>query len=315
MARKENQAAEMIDPTTDAHDAALSGAATELAATVHDKDRESVFSAGVDIGRLEALDFVVTVTSSAILPIYENVKKSKAWMLLRNPKSGHGDHFTSFDEFCEVKLGKSNERLRKILANRNAIGQDVFDQAEKLGLRQVDYNAIKALPAPEQELVRRAVEEAKTRDEVVELIQELAARFATTRLELHDATETLKSRDTLIGEKVEKESKLEKEIALLKRKGQAVAFTDGCHIFSTLIGKIDEIRRQLNLSMGELDQQISAALAVEVEEVDMPAAAHAYEALAQAIHDALEEPAAKIFKATQRFETFISPLADAALAA
>lgn len=152
---------------------------------------DEVLAAGIDLGRLEALDFVVTVTSSAILPIYENVKKSKAWRLLRNPKNGHGAHFESFEEFCEVKLGKSHERLRKIVANRNALGQDAFEQAERLGLHQRDYNAIKALPAPDQELVRRAVEEATTREQVLDVLHELAVRSAqekaTLQGELQDA--------------------------------------------------------------------------------------------------------------------------------
>lgn len=150
-------------------------------------DMDAVLAAGMDLGRLEALDFVITVSNSAILPIYENVKKSKAWRHLRNPKSAHGNHFESLDEFCEVKLGKSYARLRALVANRNLIGQEAFEQAEKMGLRQVDYNAIKSLPAPDQELIRRAVEEAQSRDEVLSLLQELAAKHGKERTELTQA--------------------------------------------------------------------------------------------------------------------------------
>jgi len=142
------------------------------------QEKEEVLAAGIDIGRLEAMDFVLTVSTAAILATYENVKKSKAWRHLRNPQSAHGEHFQSLDEFCEVKLGKSYQRMRAIAVNRNAIGCDAFEQAERLGLRQVDYNAIKGLPAPDQELVRRAVEEAQSRDEVLDLLQELAGRHA-----------------------------------------------------------------------------------------------------------------------------------------
>lgn len=128
------------------------------------------------------------------------------------------------------------------------------------------------------------------------------------RKEVRELTANKVANDRLIAEK-------DKRINELKRKGQTVAFTDGCHVFSALIEQIDKERRQLNLTLSELDEHISAALATEIEEVDMPAAAHAYAALAQAINDALTEPQAKIDKATKRFETFISPLADAALAA
>lgn len=146
--------------------------------TKADQEKDEAFAAGADLGRLEALDFVATVTNSAILSVYENVKKSKAWKHLRNPLSVTGNNFQSLDEYCQVKLGKTYNRLQHLVANRNVIGQEAFEQAERLGLRQVDYNAIKALPAPDQELVRRAVEEAKSRDEVLDLLQELAARHA-----------------------------------------------------------------------------------------------------------------------------------------
>jgi len=136
---------------------------------------DEVLAAGIDIGRLEALDFVAMVATSAILPIYEHIKKSKAWQHLRNPQSGDGRHFESLEEFCEVKLGKSYRRLRELSANRNLIGQEAFEQAERIGLRQVDYNAIKALPAPKQEIVREALAEGASKEEVQRALRELAA--------------------------------------------------------------------------------------------------------------------------------------------
>ena len=156
-----------------AQDAALTAAETD-----------DVFAAGIDVGRLEALDFIATIATSALLSIFENVKKSKAWKHLRNPENCDGRNFSSLEEFCEIKLGKSYRRIQELAANRNLIGQQAFEQAERIGLRQVDYKAIRALPAPEQELVRRAVEESASRDEVLGLLQELAARSAQKEQEL-----------------------------------------------------------------------------------------------------------------------------------
>ena len=59
-----------------------------------------VLATGIDLGRLEAMDFVATIANSAILAIYENVKKSKAWRLLRNPESGDGRHFSGLSIPC-----------------------------------------------------------------------------------------------------------------------------------------------------------------------------------------------------------------------
>lgn len=171
------------EPALDTRALTLANAAPAQLAVAQEA-MDEVLAAGIDLGRLEAMDFVLTVGTSAVLSIYENVKKSKAWRLLRNPQSSHGENFSSLEEFCDVKLGKSYKRIQAISSNRNLIGQEAFEQAERLGLRQRDYNAIKSLPAPDQELVRRAVEETQSRDEVLDLLQELAARHAKEKEDL-----------------------------------------------------------------------------------------------------------------------------------
>ncbi|MDR3015143.1 MAG: hypothetical protein LBV56_06860 [Delftia acidovorans] len=167
----------------------LDAAPTQLA--VAHETMDEVLAAGIDLGRLEALTFIQTVSESAALSIYENVKKSKAWRHLRNPNSSNGLNFSSLDEFCQAKLGRGYARMQMLAGNQRLIGQEAFEQAERLGLHQRDYNAIKALPAPDQELVRRAVEEAQSRDEVIDLLQELAVRHAQEKeamgKELQDA--------------------------------------------------------------------------------------------------------------------------------
>lgn len=172
------------------------------------EEMDEVLAAGIDLGRLEALTFITTIGESAALSVYENVKKSKAWRLLRNPGNSDGRNFQSLDEFCRAKLGRSYNRLQELGANRNLVGQDAFEQAERLGLRQVDYNAIKALPAPDQELVRRAVEEAQSRDEVLDLLQELAARHAKEKVALttkaDEAAAQLAAKDKVLADNATK---------------------------------------------------------------------------------------------------------------
>lgn len=183
--------------------------------TQHEAEKDEVLAAGIDIGRLEAMDFVLTVSTSAIFSIYENVKKSKAWRLLRNPQSSDGQKFQSLEEFCQVKLGKSYKRLQQMAGNQRAIGQESFEQAERLGLHQRDYNAIKALPAPDQELIRRAVEDAQSRDEVLDLLQELAARHAGEKVAMAKAADeskqehaaTLKRLEVVTGQKEQAEAR------------------------------------------------------------------------------------------------------------
>lgn len=174
------------EPALNTHALAQANAAPAQLAVAQEA-MDEVLAAGIDLGRLEAMDFIATVANSASVQIFENVKKSKAWRLLRNPKSCDGRNFESLDEFCDVKFGKSYRRLQELSSAKTALGQDAFEQAERLGLRQKDYNAIKSLPAPDQELVRRAVEETQSRDEVLDLLQELAARHAKEKEDLKQA--------------------------------------------------------------------------------------------------------------------------------
>ena len=224
--------------------ATLEAAPRQLA--VAHEAMDEVLAAGIDLGRLEAMDFVATVANSAILAIYENVKKSKAWRLLRNPKSGHGAHFESFDEFCEVKLGKSNERLRKIVANRNLVGQEAFEQAERLGLHQRDYNAIKALPAPDQELVRRAVEEASTREQVLDVLHDLAARTAqreaALRAELDDARD--QAEELAASKKV-----VEGTVADLRKQARRLAQATPDEVAADLRGQVLEVVKTIEADL------------------------------------------------------------------
>lgn len=143
--------------------------------SANDIEKEAALDLGRSLGQMESAMFFGNISEAIVLSAYENVKKSKVW---KNLKDKSGNVFPTLNEFCQSKLGYSARRLEQIIANRSIIGQEAFEQASRLGLRQVDYNAIKTLPAPDQELIRRAVEDAQSRDEVLDLLQELAGRHA-----------------------------------------------------------------------------------------------------------------------------------------
>jgi hypothetical protein len=213
--------------------ATLDAAPRQLA--VAHEAMDEVLAAGIDLGRLEALDFVAVTANTAMLAIYENVKKSKAWRLLRNPQDGRNGHFESLEDFCEVKLGKSYKRLRTLAAQKNLLGQDAYEQAERLGLRDVDYNAIKALPAPDQELVRRAVEEATTREQVLDVLHDLAARNvqreAALQAELQDARD--QAEDLAASKKA-----VESQVADLRKQARRLAQATPDEVAADLRGQV-----------------------------------------------------------------------------
>ena len=128
------------------------------------------------LGQLEAFAFITTVGETAMASIYEKVKKSKTWAFIPNPQIPTGGNFESLDDFCRVMLGKSYNRMQAIVSNRNAVTQELFDQSEKLGLRQADYNAIKALPLPDREAVQAAIADGSSREEVIAVLLDISGK-------------------------------------------------------------------------------------------------------------------------------------------
>lgn len=181
--------------------------ATKNLALSADQEKGEIFEAGINIGRVEAFDFMATVANSSIIVTYENVKKTKAWKYLRN---GDGRHFQSLEEFCEVKLGKSYRRMRELSANRKLIGEAAFEQAEKIGLRQSDFRAIKALPPNQQEIIRKGLEDG--------------ADLETVKSALHSLSKEYQFETGMLNEKIENiQKRINEQDALLEKRDAEIA--------------------------------------------------------------------------------------------
>lgn len=179
---------------------------------------QAVEAAGRMLGQMDAAGFFATVADSMLVSIFENIKKSKAWQNLRTKNNLM---YQNFSDFCEDRLGKSYKRLQEMSQNIRALGEQVYEQAQRLGLRQVDYNAIKALPAPDQELVRRAIEEAQTKEEVQQALEELATKYGNDRQALESQLKIAKEDNEANNELLAKKNKeIDRLNSKLKRIGK-----------------------------------------------------------------------------------------------
>lgn len=268
MGRKKSETVQENHEITAAQTPGMAMAVQNVELSV-DIERNELVTLGIDLGRLEALDFMATVATSSLLPVYESFKKSKAW---RNLKNGDGRHFESLEEFCEVKLGKSYRRLRELSANRKAIGQEAFEQAEKLGLRQVDYNAIKALPASKQEIIKEALAEGADLETVTRALRQLAAEdqreIEALTKDLTEATENYEAQGAVLKKKDETLNKLEKQLHKLQNRAgdwhpraAEIAIETTRHAAATLEG-LDKLDAMRNAIMTEEfgDQDREAAI-------------------------------------------------------
>ena len=225
--------------------------------TVAGLEMQEHFQAGVAIGRVDSMVFMATIANSSLLASYENVKKSKAW---KYSKNGDGRQFEDFDEFCQERFGKSYRRMRELLADRNLLGQELFEQAEKLGLRQIDYNAIKALPAPRQEIIKEALAEGVTKEDLQQAIQQLAA-------------DTQKEIDALSTQVAETKADLEARGKLLTARGEELdrlkvqqirtAKVDWPEAFKGYIAQVHEAQNKIEQAVAALEGVRTSALAEE----------------------------------------------------
>ncbi|MDR2155926.1 MAG: hypothetical protein LBE78_13040 [Burkholderiaceae bacterium] len=276
--------------------AAAIDAAQDQAAMIQAASDEAL-TLGVNLGRIEALDFISTVVNSAILPIYENIKKSRTWQHLRNPQNSDGRNFSSLDEFCRVKFGKSYTRIQEIAANRRFIGEEAFDQAERLGLRQIDYNALRALPPPKQEIVREALADGASKEEVQRALRELAAsdqkEIESLTKERDESKADLDAKDKVLDDTQKKLRDLQVQL-----KKKVVAVTDWPDALQPITEQVAAAGRKIATGLSELETcRITLFTAAQdIPEAERPQ----YEAALAHVAEVYEEALARAERVLQK---------------
>lgn len=297
--------AEEFDPAAEASIVAAQNSA------ITPTQADEVLAAGIDIGRLEALTFVQTISESAALAVYENIKKSKGWKYLRNPVSSNGLNFQTLEDFCKVKLGRGYARMQMIAGNRNLIGQEAFEQAERIGLRQVDYNAIKALPAPKQELIKEALSEGASKEDLQRTLRELAAadqkEIETLTARAEKAEEAAESAEAQIARKDAKINDLDRKLNGRK----VVGFPDWPDEFKGYIEQAQKAKREILNAIDTLAVIRQDAVQIEARaEGEAEVLGRAWVALADEMQTIFAITGGKLESEGLAFDNTLQALAD-----
>jgi hypothetical protein len=126
------------------------------------------------VGRIEMAGFFLTVGERAIVETYIKIKETKAWLGLEYVDDcGNVLRVRTLDEFCRHYLKKSYVRCQALVGNYHLLGPELYEQAEQIGLRQRDYDAIKALPADDQAIIKNAIA-TEDKAQIITLLQEMA---------------------------------------------------------------------------------------------------------------------------------------------
>lgn len=227
MSRKPHQPAELGDtagPMPAGHAITI---AHEQEAKQIEQDMLSL--AMQDVGSLRALDFIRKISGRAQVEIYLRQVKTRAYKAVSYTNAeGKTEKFPDIDTFCAVYLGESGRNLRNKAANYHLLGAELFEVSERLGFKGKDYSALKALPADDQEVIKQAMSPEADRDQVIDLLQEMAARHASEKAALTakatEAEETAEARSEVIARKETRINEQEETIHKLKRRQST--FTD-----------------------------------------------------------------------------------------
>ncbi|MCQ8182207.1 hypothetical protein NP603_13880 [Methylomonas sp. SURF-1] len=179
------------------------------------------------IGQLEVAGFMRQVADKLTAEIAIKVRESKKYKgLPYKDAEGNVRQVADFSEYCEVFLGKSYRRIAELVSNYNQLGPELYEQAEKIGFRQRDYNALKALPADDRQLIAQAIEEENL-DKALDLMQEMAAKHHREKAELtkraEELTHTIEAKDKVIKDKTGVIDRQAEQLALLETKQKSVS--------------------------------------------------------------------------------------------
>lgn len=172
------------------------------------------------IGQIESAVFLRQVVDKLVAEIAINVREGKKYKgLTYKDAEGNIRQVVDFAEFCQVFLGKSYTRTIELIKNYNMLGPELYEQAERIGFRQRDYNALKALPADDRLLIGQAIE-AEDLDKALDLMQTMAARHFHEKEQaeklIAEKDLSLEAKDRVISDKTAELNKKSERIAVLE---------------------------------------------------------------------------------------------------
>lgn len=193
----------------------------------NDLEREAAFEAARLVGNIEAARFSALCAEKVMVETFLKLKKNKAYRAIEvRDDAGNLRRCADLEEFCERFLGASYRKVKELADNYHLVGADLFEQAERMGFKRNDYRALKALPADDQEAIKAAMQ-TDDRDQILDLMQELAVRHASEKAALKaqttEAEETAEARSEVIAGKEAKINELEEANHKLKRRVETMS--------------------------------------------------------------------------------------------
>lgn len=145
------------------------------------------------LGMVRMSDFhrkLVTCHHIKILSEFKEAKKYKDLDVLDN--SGNWRRVTTWDDFCNA-LGFSREKIDEDIRNLNVLGENFLETSQRLGLGYREMRKLRQLPEEARaEIVDADYSEATDKEDLIEKIEDLTAKFAKEKTVLESQLKTAK---------------------------------------------------------------------------------------------------------------------------
>lgn len=250
-----------------------------------------------DVGAIRALELTRGFVAAATVQLFNRVRESKRIKDLPiRLHDGSVATATNMDEFCQLAFGKNRAVMYESSENLEALGEEAYEQASRLGLNRSALRAARALPPEKLETVRLAISNGSSKAEVLSVIEDLAEKVEQAekvaedlRGEVQAAEELIEKRDTTI-KRLEREVKRfeklppdEKLLALQKDVADAMNDARGAVLgrmrqaVIALVNAGDD-RHAHDVFLAGMVGQVQAELAQLRQEFDLPDVSTAAEA-------------------------------------
>ncbi|NBI42023.1 hypothetical protein GVX76_00650 [[Haemophilus] felis] len=170
------------------------------------------------MGMIKAFTFVGKLATVATLKKLAEVKEAKNFKGLQYvTQEGKLATVASWEDFCTA-CGTSRRKVDEDLQNLNSFGEEFMETSQRLGLGYREMRKLRQLPEEARaEIVDADYSEATDKEELIEKIEDLTAKFAQEKKvlegQLKQSQANYEAQAKVLKNKNERLDKLDKELA------------------------------------------------------------------------------------------------------
>ncbi len=209
---------EVQDVNDESIDQAAVASAMDVMRDQAQEEQLELLELASDVGALRALEFTRNMVAAATIRLFQKVSDSKKIkdLPIRQP-DGSVATATNLDEFCRLAFGKPRSAMFEASATLEALGEQAYEAASRLGLNRSSLRAARALPSEKLEVVRLAIEGGSTKAEVLSVIEDLAEKAQQAEAAAAEAKAELKASEEVLAAKNKTIDRLQRDLKRIEK--------------------------------------------------------------------------------------------------